>query len=259
MRKVNNLTYLNLSEIHESLKKEVEDNDKFNKTFSEEDILHLLVNGEIRGIKIEGNFYANQCELKHFIDKYVNVEIHKLVQYGGAVGINLTDVKLNGKILDIGGGGEGIIGQLKGDNVIAIDSRRDELEEAKGGPLKIVMDAKELMFLDNTFDTVTSFFTLMYIPSIDHQKVLEEIYRVLKQDGEFVLWDTVMSKKNNTKDFYSIFLEIQLPNKSVLTGYGVGKNEQSLNYFIELAEKVGFKVVNTQELSNIAYNLRLRK
>lgn len=259
MKKINNLTYLNFSEIYEILKKEVENNEKLDKTFSEEDILHLLENGEIRGIKIEENYYANQCELQHFLDKYVNKEINKLVQYGGAVGINLTDVKLNGKILDIGGGGEGIIGQLKDDFVIAIDPRREELEEAKEGPLKIIMDAKELKFLDNTFDTVTSFFTLMYIPNIDHQKVLEEIYRVLKQDGEFVIWDTVISKENNTIDFYSIFLEIQLPNKIVLTGYGVRKKEQNMNYFIEIAEKVGFKVVNTHELNEIAFNIRLRK
>ncbi|TFG72017.1 MAG: hypothetical protein E4H27_03460, partial [Anaerolineales bacterium] len=42
-------------------------------------------------------------------------------------------------ILDIGGGGEGIIGKLKGRQAIAIDSSKRELEEAAPGPLKIVM------------------------------------------------------------------------------------------------------------------------
>jgi len=45
--------------------------------------------------------------------------------------------------LDIGGGGEGVIGQMKGKQVIAIDPNRRELEEAADGPLKIVMDARE--------------------------------------------------------------------------------------------------------------------
>ncbi len=38
------------------------------------------------------------------VEKIQFIELHK---------INLTDVELNGRILDIGGGGEGIIGQLK--------------------------------------------------------------------------------------------------------------------------------------------------
>jgi len=53
------------------------------------------------------NFLVFIMEEKiHFID------LHK---------IDLTDVELKGKILDIGGGGEGIIGQLKGEQVVAID------------------------------------------------------------------------------------------------------------------------------------------
>lgn len=38
--------------------------------------------------------------------------------------------KLNGSILDIGGGGEGVIGQLYGQQVVAIDKLQEELDEA---------------------------------------------------------------------------------------------------------------------------------
>ncbi|KAB3531590.1 class I SAM-dependent methyltransferase [Alkaliphilus serpentinus] len=103
--------------------------------------------------------------------------------------IDLTGFIQRGKVLDIGGGGEGIIGQLLGDQVVAIDPRADELLEAAEGPLKIVMDARDLKFLNNTFDGGTSFFTLMYIKKEDHQKVLEEMYRVLKEEGQFIIWD----------------------------------------------------------------------
>ena len=89
--------------------------------------------------------------------------------------IDLTDVDLKGRILDIGGGGEGIIGQLKGERVVAIDRRESELKEAPGDYLKIIMDAKELKFLDETFETATAFFTLMYIPLENHQIVFQEI------------------------------------------------------------------------------------
>ncbi|MFC1879420.1 class I SAM-dependent methyltransferase [Chloroflexota bacterium] len=76
--------------------------------------------------------------------------------------VKVHDFESSGHILDIGGGGEGIIGILKGEKVIAIDPRKRELEEAADGPLKIVMDARDLFFLDSTFNTVTAFFTLMY-------------------------------------------------------------------------------------------------
>lgn len=45
---------------------------------------------------------------------------------------------VQGKILDIGGGGEGIIGQVLGDKVVTIDKLKEELEEAPEGPLKVV-------------------------------------------------------------------------------------------------------------------------
>lgn len=66
--------------------------------------------------------------------------------------------EINGdRILDIGGGGEGVIGLCYGEKVVAIDLRKDELEQAPDGPLKIVMDARELSFLEDSFDAVASF------------------------------------------------------------------------------------------------------
>ena len=56
--------------------------------------------------------------------------------------------ELQGKILDIGGGGEGIIGRLYGPQVIAIDYRQDELDEAPASCEKRLMDATALDFAD---------------------------------------------------------------------------------------------------------------
>lgn len=54
--------------------------------------------------------------------------------------VTVDDFPSSGHILDIGGGGEGIIGLLKGQDVIAIDMNRRELEEAGEGALNVVMD-----------------------------------------------------------------------------------------------------------------------
>ena len=45
--------------------------------------------------------------------------------------------EMKGFILDIGGGGEGIIGRVYGHQVTAIDKCQDELDEAPGGYQKI--------------------------------------------------------------------------------------------------------------------------
>ena len=46
-----------------------------------------------------------------------------------------------GRILDLGGGGEGVIGRIYGRAVTAIDIRPDELEDAPGDFERICMDA----------------------------------------------------------------------------------------------------------------------
>ncbi|NNC90910.1 MAG: hypothetical protein HKN80_00320, partial [Acidimicrobiia bacterium] len=53
--------------------------------------------------------------------------------------VEVSDFKAAGYILDLGGGGEGIIGRLKPDRVVAIDPNERELKGAAAGPLKVVM------------------------------------------------------------------------------------------------------------------------
>jgi ubiquinone/menaquinone biosynthesis C-methylase UbiE len=175
--------------------------------------------------------------------------------------ISLTPLETEGYILDIGGGGEGIIGQLMGERVIAIDSYKEELDEAPEGPLKVVMDARELNFLDVTFDMVTAFFALMYIRNRDHKKVFQEVYRVLKPGGQFLVWDVVIPPQpEDGKDIFVVPLEIELKDKLIKTAYGTswkGK-EQNFAYFEKLAGEVGFDIIEKDEYDEV-YFIRLSK
>ena len=54
--------------------------------------------------------------------------------------------ELKGTVLDIGGGGEGVIGQLYGKQVTAIDNRQEELDEAPDCCEKVLMDATQMTF-----------------------------------------------------------------------------------------------------------------
>jgi ubiquinone/menaquinone biosynthesis C-methylase UbiE len=179
----------------------------------------------------------------------------------GPIRIDISEIKLEGRILDIGGGGEGIIGQFKGEKVVAIDKNKRELEEAPSTEdLKIVMDVSDLKFLDNSFDTVTSFFTLMYIPKKDHKQIFQEIHRVLKKEGEFALWELKLPKrKKDDKEKFVIFLEVKIPDKIIETGYGNRWNKElDIEYFSDLAKSTGFRIIEKKEEDKTFY-LRFSK
>jgi len=136
----------------------------------------------------------------------------------------VNDFDSPGYILDIGGGGRGVIGELKGEKVIAIDPSKRELEQAPAGPLKIIMDATDLQFLDSTFGTATSFFTLMYIKGPDHEKVFCEVFRVLKSGGLFLIWDAIIPQRlDEDKDIAVFPLLVKLPHD--MRCYGQRKNK----------------------------------
>jgi len=169
---------------------------------------------------------------------------------------------ISGYILDIGGGGEGIIGILGGEKVVAIDLSREELEEAPPGPLKIVMDARDLQFLDDTFGIVTAFFSLMYLKKrSDYEKVLAEIFRVLKPGGTFLIWDVVApTQRDREKDIFVIPLRVKVKGQEIETGYGhVWPDEKhDLPFYRALAQDRGFQVVEQTQRERTFF-LQLQK
>ncbi|MFC2082041.1 class I SAM-dependent methyltransferase, partial [Candidatus Bipolaricaulota bacterium] len=106
--------------------------------------------------------------------------------------------------------------------VVAVDMSRRELEEAPDGPLKVVADARDLPFLDRTFDTATAFYTLMYLKSrSDCAKVLSEVYRVLRREGRLLIWEsTVVRPEDTDKPGYVLFLRVRVKGQEIHTGYG---------------------------------------
>ncbi len=162
--------------------------------------------------------------------------------------VAVTGLPASGAILDIGGGGGGIIGLLAGERVVAIDRLKEELEEAPAGPLKIVMDARDLQFLDGAFRTATSFFTLMYIKAEDHRRVFEEVFRVLAPGGRFLIWDAVPPPRTGDKQDIAVFpVTVELPDgRTISNFYGVRWPSEGRDaaYYQQLAKATGFEVVS---------------
>jgi ubiquinone/menaquinone biosynthesis C-methylase UbiE len=156
----------------------------------------------------------------------------------------------SGYILDIGGGGEGIIGQIRPSQVIAIDLSKRELEEAPAGPLKIVMDATDLKFLDSTFDTATAFFSLMYMRPEIQRRVFAEVFRVLARGGRWLVWDVAIPRNPGDGTRGPAFqFRFQLPGKVVETGYGTlwPESPMDLDRYKQLAHESGFEIVSAQQ------------
>ena len=175
--------------------------------------------------------------------------------------LTVEDFAADGLILDIGGGGEGIIGCVKGEQVVAIDLNRRELAGAPAGPLKLVMDATDLKFLDDSFATATSFFTLMYMKPEDQQKAMNELHRVLKPGGRALVWDIVVPAQfDPKKDIVVYRFRFLLPKGEVKTGYGAKFPDRphDLPYYEALAKAAGFSTVRRSETGRTCF-VELRK
>ncbi len=174
----------------------------------------------------------------------------------------LHSLPAEGLILDIGGGGEGIIGRLMGDRVVAVDLSREELHNAPPGNIKMVMDARELAFLDGSFHTATSFCTLMYIADRqDQQQVLEEVLRVLEPGGRFHIWDVVIPAEHEDGKTTAVYpMKVTLPDDTVRTAYGVAwpQEDHDLAYYSRLAALAGFEIGDRKQ-NDLVISLELVK
>lgn len=179
----------------------------------------------------------------------------------GDTAVSLSLLGTDGPILDLCAGGEGVIGQLMGDRVVAIDASLEELKESPPGPLKIVMDARKLQFLDGTFPSATCFFGLMYIPSEDLPAVFEEVFRVLAPGGEFHVWDCIIpSDPPAGKDVAVCRVRVRLADREIVTGYGTlwPTGRRDADCYAALARQAGFEILEVIEEDGLV-RVRARK
>lgn len=173
--------------------------------------------------------------------------------------IDISGLRLDGRILDVGGGGEAVISRRFWDRVVAIDSCRRELEETPDIGLKIVMNACEMGFLDGVFDNVTSFFTLMYMGEQETREFLREARRVLKPGGHLWIWDAIIPETPED-ELFILQLKVTLSQaESITTGYGVRRARgQSAEAVITCCEQAGF-TLESAETTSCTFWVRARR
>ena len=165
--------------------------------------------------------------------------------------------EIEGSILDIGGGGEGILGRLYCSQVTAIDNCQEELDEAPGGYDKMLMDGTALTFEDNRFCNVTFFYTLMYMQREEQRQALREAARVLRPGGRLYIWDAEILSAY--PEPFCAELDISLPGEQIHTTYGVVKMDtQDRASIEEMCVAAGLLAVDTRAQAGHFY-LHFRK
>lgn len=164
-------------------------------------------------------------------------------------------------ILDIGGGGEGFIGNIYGRKVISIDHREDELLETNNESIKLVMDAADLKFTAEKFDVVTVFYSLLYMNRETKEKVISEAFRVLKPGGVIDVWDIEIPEYDGSeKDIFIAKLKVNYADQEIESGYGITYEgyHHCASFIKSLLKKAGFKKV-LEETSDQSFRLKYQK
>ena len=135
-------------------------------------------------------------------------------------------------------------------DITAIDFSPDMLRNArkkfKTSTIKFLeMDAQDLSFNNNQFDLVIGSLILSVVPNPD--KCFKEMVRVLKQDGDIILFDKFASKENN----------LSIPKKLIRPLIKILGTDIGLN-FEELYKKHN-KELNVKEDRPVMFNGMYRK
>ena len=175
--------------------------------------------------------------------------------------ILLEHIETEGLILDIGGGGEGLVSRIEGSKTCAVDIRMSEIREAQihRPPSNwFVGDGRELCFQDDVFDVVTLWFSLGYMSEWSiKQAVLEEAHRVLSKKGKLSILASNIPESCERLTFWGHFT---LPDGTVSqVGYGVrGGQGQTSRRITKLLEDTGF-MVQTQEDNDAWFEIQAIK
>ena len=110
------------------------------------------------------------------------------------------------RLLDIGGGGEGVIAQAGGPGVIAIDKYMSEISEACGKALDttwMVADATALPHPNNSMDHATAFFSALYMSEeVQPMGITDDCTekRVSSKTEKFNIMQACSEKTKNTSN-----------------------------------------------------------
>ncbi|MGE3063672.1 MAG: class I SAM-dependent methyltransferase [bacterium] len=221
-----------------------------NNIVSKDYLTHRIIGGDINGKESKGKFYLAESDFESlrrmlFVRDFSYAsKIEMRIDY-----LDLNKTKIKGSIIDIGGGGAGVIEKKFGKNVIAVDKSLRELEETKNISLKTVSDGRFLPFRNESFDNGTAFFAFMYMPVKTRIEVMKELYRVLRNKGRLYIFEPrIICGNYKPITLLTVNLKIKVNSDVVSTGYGsiLAKGGQTIAHFVKIAKISGFALEKSE-------------
>jgi ubiquinone/menaquinone biosynthesis C-methylase UbiE len=175
-------------------------------------------------------------------------------------GVQLCSLSSGDTILDLGCGRGATVNYLKKKHRIAavgIDSSEVMIADAKehfGDDRFFVGNAEQLPFQDESYDSVFAECTLSLMESMD--SVIKQSYRVLKQNGWFVITDVYARKPEEVAKLGNYSAKScmrgihdlnKLRTKLEQTGFNIVYLEDFSQYLKELVVKIGFSYGSMNE------------
>lgn len=174
-----------------------------------------------------------------------------------------SQITPNSKVLDIGcGNGRNILSLVDvAGSITGLDNSEKAVEDARknlkeNSNVEIVLgDALSLPFEDKSFDFAVLSMTLVNFADVK-VKVLEEMKRVVKDDGKVII--SVYSEKA-LPERVSMYNQVGAKIKSEKDGYvifeteGLTSEQFSKKELEDLVNKAGLKIEDCEEIGSLAY------
>ncbi|MDD3804310.1 MAG: class I SAM-dependent methyltransferase [bacterium] len=217
-----------------------------NNVLTEKYLIDRIEGGDFEGGRVGCGYYISLQNMNHLYEMII------LKDYKNA---KITEIKINdidfdkvdikGKIIDIGGGGEGIVEKRFKKNVIAVDKSLRELTETENVSLKVASDGGALPFKDNSFDSAAFFFSMMYMPVSMRIRNLAEVNRVLKNNSSLHIFEPrVICRNYKPIHLIKVRMNVKTGGKRVNASYGsvFAKKSQNLSHFTKIGLLTGFSI-----------------
>jgi ubiquinone/menaquinone biosynthesis C-methylase UbiE len=155
-----------------------------------------------------------------------------------------------GRVLDIGGGGEGLVSRIAESRACVVDLSMNKIREAQmyeADAEWFACDGRSLCFQAEAFDTATLWFSLSYLHDrYQKQLIIREIHRVLRSTGKVSILAILLDESCEALTFRG---QLRFPDGYVSQmSYRVrGDQLQNCDAVREMLTKDGFEVVTSTE------------
>jgi ubiquinone/menaquinone biosynthesis C-methylase UbiE len=164
--------------------------------------------------------------------------------------VELKHLPQEGLIIDIGGGGEGLVSRIETSRVCVVDINLNKIREAMiyGQVTQwILSDASMLSVKDERFNVATLWFSLGYIQDWDSKKqAIAEVARVLRRSGQISILGARITCSDSRFVMRAIF---HFPDGSISKmSYGMdGTQRQDAEAVVRLLQETGFSNITSED------------